>query len=375
MIKRIVLTGGPCAGKTTILSKIEQALSEIGYKVFIVRESATELIGGGITPHENGVGIFNFQKLILLYQYQKEELYNKAINESKDENIVIIYDRGILDNKAYISDLEFDMILEDLSLEIGRKIDEMDLVSRYDMVIHLVTSAGNRGYSLENNKARYESENEAILLDRRTMNSWIMHNNLHIIDSTDDFNIKVNKVLSLIHNCLGEETLIKRERKFLVDAFFDSELIDKLNGVVSDIEQYYIKTASDEYECRVRKTNYKFGINYYYVIQKIDGLGGKRILEERKINEKEFDRLISFNVISSLKKKRISFTYNKHFYKLDILNNGLMVLEVIVDMENGNIIIPECFSVLREVTYDENYKNINLGADSVGKMKKKIINK
>ena len=66
MVKRIVLTGGPCAGKTTILSKIEQDLLERGYKVFIVRESATELINGGITPHQSGVGILNFQKLILV---------------------------------------------------------------------------------------------------------------------------------------------------------------------------------------------------------------------------------------------------------------------------------------------------------------------
>ena len=79
MVKRIVLTGGPCAGKTTILSKIEQDLCEKGYKVFVVRESATELISGGITPHDSGVGMKSFQKLILMYQYQKEEIYNKTL--------------------------------------------------------------------------------------------------------------------------------------------------------------------------------------------------------------------------------------------------------------------------------------------------------
>lgn len=206
MIKRIVLTGGPCAGKTTVLSRIEQDLREKGYKVFVVGESATELINGGITPFADGLGLFNFQKMILLYQYQKEEIYNKAAMVSNDDNIVIIYDRGILDNKAYITDAEFEMILEDLSLFVGNKINENDLVSRYDMVIHLVTSAsGKKGYTLDNNKARYESEEEAILLDKRTMNSWIMHSNLHIVNSTDNFNDKVLNVLSLIHNCLDKK--------------------------------------------------------------------------------------------------------------------------------------------------------------------------
>lgn len=212
MIKRIVLTGGPCAGKTTVLSKIEQDLREEGYKVFIVKESATELIGGGITPFEDGMGMVNFQKLILLYQYQKEELYNRAVMDCKDENVVIIYDRGLLDNKAYITDEQFDVILKELSLILGYKVNEMDIVSRYDMVIHLMTSAGNRGYNLENNKARYESEEEAILLDRRTMYSWIGHDNLHIVDSKDNFDDKIDDVLQVVHSYLDNERFAKRVR-------------------------------------------------------------------------------------------------------------------------------------------------------------------
>lgn len=213
MIKRIVLTGGPCAGKTTVLSEIEKDLRKKGYKVFVVHESATELISGGITPHEDGLGMFNFQKLILSYQYQKEELYNRAVMESKDENIVLIYDRGLLDNKAYISDLEFKAILDDFSLIAGKKIDEFDILSRYDMVIHLVTSAGNKGYSLINNKARYESEEQAVMLDRRTMSCWIGHDNLHIVDSTENFDEKLNNVLLLVHSCLGENKgIMKREK-------------------------------------------------------------------------------------------------------------------------------------------------------------------
>ena len=41
---KVVLTGGPCAGKTSALTKIEEELIEKGYKVFIVSETATELI-------------------------------------------------------------------------------------------------------------------------------------------------------------------------------------------------------------------------------------------------------------------------------------------------------------------------------------------
>ena len=40
-ISKIVLTGGPCAGKTTALSWIKNAFTKIGYAVLIVPETAT----------------------------------------------------------------------------------------------------------------------------------------------------------------------------------------------------------------------------------------------------------------------------------------------------------------------------------------------
>ena len=212
MVKRIVLTGGPCAGKTTVLSKIESFLLKKGYKVFIVRESATELIASGITPHEDGVGMLNFQKLILLYQYHKEEIYNKALEYINDD-VVIIYDRALLDNRAYINNFQFDLILNELSLEIGKKIDEFDILSRYDMVIHLETSAVGKGYNLQNNVARYESQNDAILLDVETKNSWCMHDNFHVINSTDNFDDKVSSVINLIDDFISKDIDVKRRSR------------------------------------------------------------------------------------------------------------------------------------------------------------------
>ena len=40
-IKRIVLTGGPCAGKTTALVRIIEYFSSLGYKVFTIPEVPT----------------------------------------------------------------------------------------------------------------------------------------------------------------------------------------------------------------------------------------------------------------------------------------------------------------------------------------------
>lgn len=215
MIKKIVLTGGPCAGKTTVLSKISNELKERGYKVFVVNESATELINGGITPHKDGLGMFNFQKLILAYQYQKEEIYNIAISGTLDEDIVVIYDRGLLDNRAYITEEEFLEILRDFSKSIGKNLNVEEILLRYDMVIHLETSANSKGYNLDSNNARYESREAAIILDKRTIDSWIRHNNLYVVKSTESFIDKVDEVMMLIYKCLEQKESIKKRKKTL----------------------------------------------------------------------------------------------------------------------------------------------------------------
>ena len=49
-VYKIALTGGPCAGKTTALSWIDNYFSKKGYSVLFVSETATELITGGVSP-------------------------------------------------------------------------------------------------------------------------------------------------------------------------------------------------------------------------------------------------------------------------------------------------------------------------------------
>ena len=49
-ITKIVITGGPCAGKSTAMSWVQNAFSQMGYRVLFVPETATELISGGVAP-------------------------------------------------------------------------------------------------------------------------------------------------------------------------------------------------------------------------------------------------------------------------------------------------------------------------------------
>ena len=108
-IHRIVITGGPCAGKTTAMQKIVQEFTEKGYKVFVIAETATELINGGIKPFGNDpINAIEFQRYIMGTQLYKEHMFEKIAN-STNKDTLILCDRGLFDNKAYLSNNVFNL--------------------------------------------------------------------------------------------------------------------------------------------------------------------------------------------------------------------------------------------------------------------------
>lgn len=71
-INKIVLTGGPCAGKTTALNWINNYFSQRGYTVLTVPETATELISNGVSPWSCSSS-FDFQMFLLKLQKTKRK--------------------------------------------------------------------------------------------------------------------------------------------------------------------------------------------------------------------------------------------------------------------------------------------------------------
>jgi len=76
-ISKIVITGGPCAGKTTAISYVQNHFSEMGYAVLIVPETATELIMGGVTPWGLETNL-DYQLCQMKLQMKKEQIFFEA---------------------------------------------------------------------------------------------------------------------------------------------------------------------------------------------------------------------------------------------------------------------------------------------------------
>ena len=76
-IRTIVITGGPCGGKTTAMSWLQNALTSAGYAVIFLTETFTELANGGISSY-NCKDNFAFQRIQVRYQLERERLYRRA---------------------------------------------------------------------------------------------------------------------------------------------------------------------------------------------------------------------------------------------------------------------------------------------------------
>ncbi len=197
----IVLTGGPCAGKTTTIACVKEYLEGLGYHVLLLNECATELINGGIRPFgENQVPVFDFQNEILNLQLYKEKRYMDIVSKlPSDTKCIILSDRGILDSKAYLGQEMFTKLLD------ANGLKESDLGKQYDMVIHMVTVATDikNKYNKSTNSARFEDAEEAIDLDKRTSDAWKNHRNVKVIGATEIIDQKIDKVKELITDFLN----------------------------------------------------------------------------------------------------------------------------------------------------------------------------
>lgn len=202
LVAKIVLTGGPCAGKTTTISQIEEHLTNKGYHVLVLNECATEIIKGGIRPFGNNkVSVYDFQNEILNLQLYKEKRYKDIISKlPENAKCIILSDRGVIDNKAYLGQELFDKLLEE------NHVKEEELIKEYDLVIHMITVASDmeNRYSNSNNTARFEDALEAIDLDKRTNDAWKNHKNLKVVPVYELLDEKVDKAVSYIDELLND---------------------------------------------------------------------------------------------------------------------------------------------------------------------------
>jgi len=368
MAKQVViaLTGGPCAGKTTILSAISQKVANAGWDVYIVREVATRLIEQGMRLKE-AIAVKNV-RLILEYegriiQCSLEDLRTMkwcAWQEGRDA--LIICDRGIPDVRAYLSpgDEGSDQY-RFLLREVG--LDEASAFALYDGVIKLTTAAdgAEEFYTLENNLARDESPEEARRLDRAIQKAYLGHPHLRVIDNSTDFEGKKARAMQEVFALLGIPVPYEIERKYLIDPPVFEDFPVPYRAV--EIEQIYLLPSVQGESVRIRQRTIGNSSTHYLTKKRNVG-PGTRIETEEIIGWKQYIELCSLRDPERgiIRKRRYCFLWENQYFELDVFQSpdNVCLLEVeLVDI-SAPVSLPPFVAVKREVTDNDAFSNHNM---------------
>ena len=357
-ITKIVLTGGPAAGKTSLISRIlKEFKQENGWRVITIPETATELISGfGIKPFGSCVSMLAFQDFVIADQIHKEKLALKAAEMVPEDNVLIIYDRALMDDKAYISDEEFAQVISRFD---GRT--EQSVLANYDAVLHLVTCAKGAEFAYNlGNAARTESLEYAREMDDRTLRAWRGHPNLKIIDNSVNFEEKIRRGIQEIYRILGEPAPQTKKRKYLISMPDLEMLREKYGAVAIDMMQTYLCDTSPDIERRIRQQ--RNGDDYlYFYNEKHFAADGTRWDTEKPISEKKYLRYLmeGDRDFHSVYKTKYRFICNTCKFEIDVypFSSDRAILFCYSD---GEAEIPQGLEIIKEVTGDPMFKNKQL---------------
>ncbi len=205
-LKKIVLTGGPCGGKTECLQAIAQRFGDL---VVVVPESATLVLNRPCPASEEFPDWTSalraeeswrkrFQEEVLRSQWELEQAKETEARALGRQWLVC--DRGLLDGAAYWPG--------GLAPFLAHFLLELQFCqARYHGVIHLESSvmAGDGFFSRQGNPSRFEEDQEARLRESLVRQAWDHHPRRAVIAANRDFEQKKRAVLIEVARFLSGE--------------------------------------------------------------------------------------------------------------------------------------------------------------------------
>lgn len=185
-MKRIVLTGGPGAGKTVICSRI---VAKHADRFVLVPEAATQVYHALQTRWDrlDLGGRRDAQRRIFRLQMEQE---SRISHENPDKTLLL--DRGTIDGSAYWPDGP-----EDYWHDLGTTLAEQ--LRRYDMVVWMESCATLGIYDGDqSNACRFEDPAGAVESGKLLLKLWGSHPNLKHVGAFADLSDKISAVEEIL---------------------------------------------------------------------------------------------------------------------------------------------------------------------------------
>ena len=255
-VTKILFCGGPSAGKTTAISTLTGYLRDLGHLVLIVPDVEKIILNNvgvnGLPKANKDLG--GSKKIDLHYsqlrlQMMLEDTFTNIIvqNPNKpNQELFLLIENGALDQKAYTTPNEWSSIL------VEAEKDEAQLLSRYDMVVHMITAAdGAMSYFDHLNKSEPDAK-QCISLDRALRKAYMYHPNFYIIGNTSvkNFSEKVNIAKNYVLNRVFDyQSTTQFHKKFLIkdeNGHLFHTIVNEHHSSVVEIEDIFIKSTPEE---------------------------------------------------------------------------------------------------------------------------------
>lgn len=366
-VHEIVLTGGPCAGKTTGMDHLAQHLRSTGHRVLVVPEAATMFISGGISDiadiAADPARYARFQRALVSTQASLRDRYRSMAAALGDRSVVILYDRAECDAAAYVDPTWFGAVLA----SDGRSLIETR--DSYDAVIHLTSAAvgAEEHYTNANNTARSETLDQARALDAATLAAWVGHPRLAVIANHGTFADKLDRLVTVVESVLGQPAPLEIERKYLLDGPADLDHPSLDHAVAIGISQTYLVAdpATPAAERRVRA--YTQGGATRHVLTTKERIGPATRIE----HEVELDPLTYVELLAQadparrpVTKTRHCFVWNHQVFVLDEVHapQPCWLLEIELVDEAETVEVPDFLGPVTDVTEDPAWSAATLAA-------------
>jgi hypothetical protein len=240
----------------------------------------------------------------------------------------------MMDGAAYMGVERFQKFLLSRNKEIPDARE-----GRYNAVFHMVTAAdgAEQFYTLENNDARSETAEEAVVLDQKTQKAWVGHPRLLVLDNSTDFEGKMQRLIESMAKLVGLPTNLSRSSaKFKLKAPPDLSKFT-VEYHIFEVEKVYLvnpdigsnKSISERYEdqytnvrkrTNIGKDGQRLGGSVYGLTTVQKSADGNMIEKKRIISSREYASCLKQRDFSRhiVRQQRISFLYRHQSFNIHV---------------------------------------------------------